>query len=159
MTTAEQVAPTAEAWWVRGVYAVAAHRRGPYGQSLCGLDSATDPAAPWRPAPDDMRHCARCAVFGAGGGRGDLPAGATYRQLDHWVRLGYLHPLGGRGSGSVRAWPPGELAVADCMARLVAAGLRPEAAHRVARGGDLAPGITIAIADPADEPAAERRAS
>lgn len=46
--------------------------------------------------------------------------------------------------------PPAEVAVARLMARLVAAGLTPAAAHRVARGGQLAPGITISIADEAD---------
>lgn len=72
----------------------------------------------------------------------------SYRQLDFWVRQGYLrpgdHPM--PGSGKVRSWPTGEVAVARLMGRLVKAGLTPAAAHRVARGDRvLGSGIRIVI--------------
>lgn len=73
----------------------------------------------------------------------------TYRQLDYWTRVGYLHPDGaGEGSGSRRRWSDAERAVAAMMARLVAAGLVPDAAHKVARAGgrlELAPGVTVEV--------------
>lgn len=69
--------------------------------------------------------------------------GITYRQLDYWVRAGYLHPvpMGGKeraepvdgGTGNWRDWPNEELRMAREMGLLVAAGLIPEVAHRVAR--------------------------
>jgi len=72
--------------------------------------------------------------------------GATYRQLDHWVRSGYLKPNCAGGSGFVREWPKGELRVANTMARLVAAGLPPALAARVARGErEIAPGVKVLV--------------
>jgi hypothetical protein len=71
---------------------------------------------------------------------------ATYRQLDVWTRKGYLWPEGGEGTGYSRHWPAGEVQVAKVMARLVDAGLSPEAAHRAARrGGKLAPGVRVDV--------------
>lgn len=72
--------------------------------------------------------------------------GATYRQLDHWCRIGLLD-VKTLGSGDRRRWPLAELLVAHAMARLVRAGLKPAAAARVARGGELAPGITVTVVD------------
>ena len=75
--------------------------------------------------------------------------GVTYRQLDHWVAKGYLHPdpRDHAVSGVTRTWPDGEVRVASVMGRLVAAGLSPELAHRVARmtegGGEIAPGVFV----------------
>ena len=88
-----------------------------------------------------------------------LPAlrGVTYRQLDYWVRVGYLHPDHDvpqwratsedyRGTGYARSWPTSEIRVARLMARLVAVGLPPAVAHQVARhGGDLGDGIRVVI--------------
>lgn len=76
-----------------------------------------------------------------------MPQEPTYRQLDTWVRQGYLHPHNnGQGTGNHRYWPPAERRVADLMARLKNAGLDVPTAHRVARGDrELAPGITITI--------------
>lgn len=77
--------------------------------------------------------------------------GATYRQLDHWCRRGYLKPgrrdYGwGTGSGVPRVWPEPEIQVAVTMARLVRAGLTPAAAEKVARGEfDLAPGVRVEV--------------
>jgi len=78
----------------------------------------------------------------------------SYRQLDHWVRKGFLRPdVDNVGSGRRRTFPPGELAVARVMGALAAAGMTPRAAERVARGGQLAPGITVSIAlDPTTTP-------
>jgi hypothetical protein len=78
----------------------------------------------------------------------DLAAlGVTYRQLDYWTRRGYLHlTTPTPGYGHPRTWPPGELAVAERMARAVRAGLTPHAAHKAARGTtDLGHGVTITI--------------
>jgi hypothetical protein len=86
-----------------------------------------------------------------GGGLASSPLqfGITYRQLDYWVRQGYLVPNhASPGSGSWRSWPEPEMEVARMMGVLVTAGLRPEAAARVARGGALAPGVQLVI-DPA----------
>lgn len=75
--------------------------------------------------------------------------GATYRQVDLWTRKQLLRPENATpGSGLARRWPAEEIRVGTAMARLVAAGLTPEAAHRVARGGQLAPGITVTLTDP-----------
>jgi hypothetical protein len=67
--------------------------------------------------------------------------GITYRQLDHWTRLGYLRPvqphwnIRSGGTGYARQWPESELAIAASMGRLIRLGLTVEAAHRVARAG------------------------
>ncbi len=74
-------------------------------------------------------------------------AGLSYRQLDYWARQGYLHPeRDGDGSGHARQWSPEELAVAETMARLVAAGIPPATAVRVARGEtEIGPGIRVVV--------------
>ncbi len=83
-----------------------------------------------------------------------LPAGvegvpATYRQIDHWVRAGYLHPQHSRGTGNPREWTREEMRVLRVMARLVKAGLQPAAAAKAARSGalitELAPGVRLAV--------------
>ncbi len=71
----------------------------------------------------------------------------TYRQLDYWVRRGLLrltepHP----GSGNTRQWSEEEARAATVMARLVDAGLTPEAASKVAHGQLLlAPGVWVVV--------------
>jgi hypothetical protein len=74
--------------------------------------------------------------------------GLTYRQLDYWVRAGYLRPVRDRtGSGIARLWPHAELEIAGRMKRLTDVGLPPREAHRFARemwpDGEIAPGIWI----------------
>lgn len=66
--------------------------------------------------------------------------GITYRQLDYWVRQGYLHPRDRRkeGSGHPRDFSTGELAVAARMARLVDRGFNVKAAATIAR---VTPGV------------------
>jgi hypothetical protein len=81
-----------------------------------------------------------------------LAAGAahhlTYRQLDHWTRLGHLHTIGGQrpGSGHDRRWADGEAGIFATIGRLLAAGLTLDAAIQAARGQThLAPGVTVLI--------------
>lgn len=74
-------------------------------------------------------------------------AGISVRRLDYWTSNGLLHVAGASnpGSGYTRRWPLAEVAVAALMVRLVDAGMSPTAAERVARGGELAPGIRVII--------------
>ncbi len=76
--------------------------------------------------------------------------GITYRQLDYWVRCGYLRPANGfSGSGRDREWSLTELEIARRMGRLVAAGISVEKAAAFARDGwpraEIAPGIVIEV--------------
>lgn len=65
-----------------------------------------------------------------------LVDGVSYRQLDYWVRSGWLHPYEPHpGSGHEREWPVRELRIAAEMGGLVRLGLIPAAAARVARAG------------------------
>ena len=57
----------------------------------------------------------------------------TYRQLDYWVRQGWLNPHHNGGSGTSRDFTGDEYTVAIRMARLVNRGFTPAAAARVAR--------------------------
>jgi MerR HTH family regulatory protein len=96
--------------------------------------------------------------------------GISYRQLDYWVRRGYLRPerrtaRGGKyggGQGVSRRWPAAELEIARRMARLTAAGITPERAAVFAReswpSGEIAPGITVEITRGADGPCAPAEA-
>jgi DNA-binding transcriptional MerR regulator len=76
--------------------------------------------------------------------------GITYRQCDHWTRLGLLKPLHLGGSGHSREWTRAELDVARLMGRLVKAGMKPAVAAAIARSGDaryeIADGIFIEVA-------------
>jgi len=77
----------------------------------------------------------------------------TYRQLDYWVRQGYLYPTNPQpgSGGGLRQFPANELAVAALMSRLVAAGLTVKAAAVTARAKgsdpwvDLGPGLRLEI--------------
>lgn len=83
--------------------------------------------------------------------------GVTYRQLDHWVREGYLMPTSLNGVGAVatpgtgrsRIWTGHEYDVAMMFARLVAAGFTPskigDIAERLVGTGVVAMpgGITV----------------
>lgn len=63
--------------------------------------------------------------------------GLTYRQVDHWTRMGWLHTtdLGDdrHGSGYWRAFPRTEVRVARLMAAMVDAGLAVAVAADAAR--------------------------
>jgi hypothetical protein len=76
--------------------------------------------------------------------------GITHRQLDHWVRQGYLAPVvAAPGTGNSREWLPIEIEIGRRMARLVAAGFVPERAAVIARfnwpAAEIAPGIRIEV--------------
>ena len=83
-------------------------------------------------------------------GEGAPLDGVTYRQLDFWVRRGYLRPEHeAPGCGGNRKWTEEECRVARLMGRLVAAGFTPEIAHRIARDGadrvELAHGVIVEV--------------
>lgn len=70
--------------------------------------------------------------------------GPTYRQLDHWTRLGLLrteHDV--PGSGHPREWQRSELRVSRLMVRLLNAGLDLRRAHDVARSTEPAAGTPV----------------
>ena len=104
------------------------------------------------PVETDTELCVLCLCA-------DL--GITYRQLDHWSRMGYLRPVRldrgrGGGTGSPRVWPPGELQVARLMGRLTAASIQPSLAAVVARkwpdAEEIAPGVFIQIKQEGETP-------
>jgi hypothetical protein len=85
----------------------------------------------------DMRHIAH-------------GLGITYRQLNYWVKRGYLRPEHDGGSGVARRWPAAEAEIARRMSRLISAGIDVAAAAAFARNdwpdGEIAPGIRIEVA-------------
>lgn len=71
-----------------------------------------------------------------------LATGATYRQLDYWVRRGWLtpgrdrdSPRGAPGSGYARVWTERDRRVAALIVRLSESGLSVPAAARYAIDG------------------------
>lgn len=68
--------------------------------------------------------------------------GITYRQVDYWVRKGYVAATL-PGIGYDRSWPRAEAAVVTRMCPLVAAGISPEAAAIAARGDLLPHGVQV----------------
>jgi hypothetical protein len=60
-------------------------------------------------------------------------AGITYRQLDNWIRQGWVRPTGMGGTGHPRGWPSRELAIALLMKRLTDSGFSPRVAADLAR--------------------------
>jgi DNA-binding transcriptional MerR regulator len=89
--------------------------------------------------------------------------GISYRQLDHWARVGYLRPVEMHpGSGRGRIWPANEYAVAALIVRLKAAGFELATAAELARElvaewstlgtdamAEIAPGIALIVCEPA----------
>lgn len=75
--------------------------------------------------------------------------GVSYRQIDHWVRRGWLRPDQPiPGSGNPREWTNEELDVARRMAALVNAGISPAVAADAARkGGEawLSPHVKVTV--------------
>lgn len=60
--------------------------------------------------------------------------GATYRQVDYWVRHGYLTPDRAQpGSGVARIWTPEDLRVAGVVAQLRRMGAAADAVKAAAR--------------------------
>lgn len=112
-------------------------------------------AAPDCPSPalsEGLDVCSKHTVF---------RLGITYRQLDYWVRKGYLRPEGeaSPGTGIARQWPAAELDIARRMGRLVAAGFPPERAAAFARNdwprGEIAPGIMVEVTADSNPPVTE----
>lgn len=61
-------------------------------------------------------------------------AGISYRQLDMWVRYGYLHPATTTGEAFAdRVWPEDEALIAVEMGRLTRAGFTVRSAASIAR--------------------------
>jgi hypothetical protein len=78
-----------------------------------------------------------------------VTADPTYRQLDHWVRKGYLRPYHEGGTGNPREWPVREWAIAMQMKRLIDAGFTPAAAAEAARNADTVRSLCrLSITDP-----------
>lgn len=69
-----------------------------------------------------------------------IRAGISYRQLDYWVRCGWLHPRQLGGSGNPRDFSVDEERVLLRMARLVNAGMKPEEAAGLARRTNVVDG-------------------
>lgn len=65
--------------------------------------------------------------------------GATYRELDYWVREGFIKPtpVDGKsgttpGTGKARIWDDHDAEVALWFARLVKSGMKPSTVGRIA---------------------------
>jgi DNA-binding transcriptional MerR regulator len=72
--------------------------------------------------------------------------GITYRQLDHWSRMGWIRadkrpprrPDREAGSGHPRSYPQAEVRIADLIGQLSRAGIVTSVAGRLARQKDQA---------------------
>lgn len=73
----------------------------------------------------------------------------SYRQLDYWVRRGWLRPDQTiPGPGNPREWTNDELDVAIRMGKLVRAGIAPDIAAAAARKGSevwLSPKVKVTV--------------
>lgn len=70
----------------------------------------------------------------------------TYRQLDYWVRSGYIKPMGEQfpGMGHAREFSWVQVQIATQMARLIKVGFTPVAAARIASPDSRARDAAIA---------------
>ena len=120
------------------------------GRTLCGFPVSAVTWADGQVEYDELT-CSGCSIVPEGRvTHYDMTnMGITYRQLDHWVRRGYLKPdnLDG-GSGHLRTFPIRELSVAWMMAKLTAAGVTPTAARAARNGGWLTDRVKIAVTEP-----------
>ena len=86
----------------------------------------------------------------------DEEIGVSYRQIDWWMRQGYLN-VTGNGSGTMRNFTNVEKEVARLMGRLVRVGFAPKSAAGIARVAveehastlDLGDNIELQIGSPA----------
>jgi hypothetical protein len=64
-----------------------------------------------------------------------VAAGISYRQCDHWSRVGLIHAIGQDtpGTGYARRYNDTEVRIAGLMKRLLDIGLLPQGAARYAR--------------------------
>lgn len=119
------------------------------GHTLCGVSTQ---AITWDDNITDAGRCTICAAVPDGHATANdmIDLGITYRRLDYWTRVGYLladNP--DCGSGTRRTYPPGEYTAVQVIARLVNAGLTPQAAAKATRhDGELAAGVRVLIDAP-----------
>lgn len=74
-------------------------------------------------------------------------SGATARQLDYWIRRGYLIPATlGHGTGRCHEWHPNQVAAAIALNRIVNLRMTPILAARIARAVETGETTTIEIA-------------
>ena len=66
----------------------------------------------------------------------------SYRQLDWWVRMGYLAPDHKGGTGNPRHWTPLEAARAVALAGMIRAGITFPRAVGLVRDGKVATLVT-----------------
>lgn len=121
------------------------------GRPLCRRVHPDDVS--WSPATGSSRLCWHCrAVPDGHATHFDITsaAGITHRQLHHWIRCGWVFPDQSRpGSGTRMTFSPAEFDVVVRAGVLARAGLAPQSALRVARGGELATGVRIVFDDEA----------
>lgn len=69
----------------------------------------------------------------------------SYRQLDHWTRLGLLKTVGEStpGSGHSRRWAHAERDVSRLIRRLTRTGLELRYAHDIARRAEPVSGVPV----------------
>lgn len=73
-------------------------------------------------------------------------AGATYRQLDHWVRTGLLHPqIPANGSGTQRRWSLDDAVRAAAIAKLRRAGVTLARAAAILDGAPVDPPVAVTL--------------
>lgn len=118
------------------------------GHGLCGLNAAR---FTWSSDVTGVARCVECGTFPAGYATSiDITMlGLTYRKLDWYCRKGWIRPDDPHpGSGTRRLFPPDEYEAAVWIARLVGAGVSPDAAASAARcGGWLAAGVRVTVDD------------
>lgn len=73
--------------------------------------------------------------------------GISQGKLHGWYRLGFLHPQRGE-KWTAHSYPPGEVEIAQKMARLCNVGFNPGPAHDVARG---TPRVLAVLAEVLDD--------
>ena len=119
----------------------AAGRSWSRGRAQAEGSSLAGPGRTPQPAIDEVPACNSSVAAEI--------AGITYKQLDHWTRLGHLHPGGGSGTGNSRWWADDEVEVARRMGRLTSAGLPLAWSAQFARNGwpagEIAPGILVSV--------------
>lgn len=71
-------------------------------------------------------------------------AGITYRQLDYWLRCGFVTvPEPSPGSGTAREWSAETVTAAWRLASLVRCGMKPDAAARILGSIDDAGAVNL----------------
>lgn len=72
--------------------------------------------------------------------------GTTYREIDHWVRKGYVNASQpAKGSGHPRGFSVEDVIFAACVATLVRFGVRPNVAAVVMHNGGCLEGGDVVV--------------